>query len=330
MSGRVSWMFRFAIATAIGALVVGCDRPTADPVGAGPAATMAGRPVVFVTLAPQKYFVERIAGDRVDIRVLVSQGSSEHQYDPTPQQMVALAEARAFFRLGVSSEARVVAQLQQVAPSLRVIDTREGIALRSMSADEGHVDDDHVHAGDDHDHDHGPGAKDPHIWLDPLLVKTQAETIVKALKAIDPAGANIYEANLSAFFADLDSVNKKIEAMLAPFRGREILVYHPSYGYFADRYGLKQVAVEVDGKEPTPKALEKLIERAKRSGTRTIFYQPQFAVASAKMLANEIEGKAVALDPLSADYLKNLESMAEAIALAFSDSFAQPHQPRHP
>ena len=316
---RTIWRLSGAVAALCGVLLfaTACERAaTSDGTSGAGTAKAIRKPVVFVTLAPQKYFVERLAGDRIDVRVLVGQGSSEHQYDPTPQQMVALAEASAYFRLGVASETRVVAQLEKVAPKLRIVDTREGITLRSMTADEGQCDHDHDHA--EHDHDHG--AKDPHIWLDPLLVKRQAETIVKTLKSIDAAGAASYDANLSAFAADLAAVHAKIDAKLAPFRGREFLVYHPSYGYFADRYGLKQVAVEIDGKEPTPKALSKLIERAKHSGTRTIFYQPQFSVAPAKTLAGEIKGNAVALDPLSADYLKNLEAMADAIAGAFSTS----------
>lgn len=310
------------VAAIVGLIAPACDRPPSGLSGSEVSGSPARKPVVFVTLAPQRYFVERVAGNRVDVRVLVGQGSSEHQYDPTPQQMVALSEASAYFRLGVASETRVVAQLEKVAPKLRIVDTRQGITLRSMTADEGQCNHDHDHA--DHDHQHDSGAKDPHIWLDPLLVKNQAATIAESLKAIDPAGATAYDENLAAFGEELTAVHAKIEKTLAPFRGREFLVYHPSYGYFADRYGLKQVAVETDGKEPTPKALEQLVQRAQKSGTRTIFYQPQFAVAPAKTLASAIGGKAVALDPLSAEYRTNLEAMADALALAFAEGAIKP------
>lgn len=313
------WRARDAAIALLGTVILlasGCERPASTGGSEAGGKGRDGKPVVFVTLAPQRYFVERIAGERFDIRVLVGPGSSEHQYDPTPQQMVVLAEASAYFRLGVTSETRVVAQLQQAAPKLKIVDTRDGIDLRSMTADEGQCDHDH----DDHDHDHAQGAKDPHIWLDPILVKTQASTIAATLKAIDAADGAMFDRNLASFVADLDAIHAKIQTKLAPFREREFLVYHPAYGYFADRYGLRQVAVETEGKEPTPKALNQLVERAKKSGTRTIFYQPQFSVGPAKTLASAIGGQAIPLDPLSADYLKNLESMADAIAAAFSNA----------
>lgn len=313
------------VAAVVGLFAAACDRPPSGLNGSELSGSTVRKPVVFVTLAPQGYFVNRVAGNRVDVRVLVGQGSSEHQYDPTPQQMIALSEASAYFRLGVASETRVVAQLEKVAPKLRIVDTREGITLRSMTADEGQCNHDHDHG--DHDHQHDSGAKDPHIWLDPLLVKTQAATIAESLKAIDPSGATAYDENLASFCEELTTLHAKVEKTLAPFRGREFLVYHPSYGYFADRYGLKQIAVETDGKEPTPRALEQLVQRARKSGTRTIFYQPQFAVAPAKSLANAIGGKAVPLDPLSSEFRTNLEAMADAIALAFSESAIKPADP---
>lgn len=308
--GAAARHLRLAIAAL--ALLAGCERPES--------ATATGKPSVFVTLLPQKHFVEWVAGDRFDVHVLVGQGSSEHQYDPSPKQVVALGKASAYFRIGVTSENHIIEQLHSAYPKLPIIDTRARIELRSVAPDEGHACDEHEgeeHAG----HDHGEyGGKDPHIWLDPVLVKTQASTIAGALVQIDAAHAAEYETNAAAFSRELDETHSRIAAKLAPYRGREFFVYHPTYGYFADRYGLKQVAVEIEGKEPTPKELEKLIQRARAARMRTVFYQPQFADGAAKAVAGAIGGEAVVLDPLSTEYCKNLETIAARLVEAFESA----------
>jgi zinc transport system substrate-binding protein len=307
-------MSAFALAMGLLVAISGCDKS-----GSEASAPASGKRTVFVTLLPQKHFVERVAGDRFDVHVLVGQGSSEHQYDPSPKQVVALGKASAYFRIGVVSENRLLEQLHSAYPKLPIIDTRAGIELRSMTPDEGDACDAHDHAGTEHaGHGHGEyEGKDPHVWLDPVLVKTQVETIARALAQIDSANAATYEADAAAFSRELDETNRRIAAKLAPHRGREFFVYHPTYGYFADRYGLKQVAVEIEGKEPTPKELKKLIQRARAARMRTVFYQPQFADSAAKAVAEAIGGTAVMIDPLSTDYCKNLETIAARLIEAF-------------
>ncbi|MBI5865973.1 MAG: zinc ABC transporter substrate-binding protein [Planctomycetes bacterium] len=302
-----------AVALAITtATIVGCQKP---PPAGGPT-----KPVVFVTLQPQRYFVERIGGEHVAARVLIAPGSPEHSYDPTPQQIVELGSAAAYFRIGVISETRVVEQLQRAHPNLAVFDTREKIALRTLcEAEHGESPELH-HAEDDHGHGHTDyGGKDPHIWLDPILVKQQAATIAGGLAKVDPAHASEYSANLAAFEHELDALDAKLRATLAAATGREFLVFHPTFGYFADRYGLKQVSVEVEGKEPTPRELDGLIARAKQTGTKTIFCQPQFSDRAARAVAEAIGGRVVMLDPLSADYPRNMLAIAEQIAAALKE-----------
>lgn len=308
-----------ALVLSCAALISGCDTQNQK---ASP--TASGKPSVFVTLLPQKHFVEKVAGGHFDVHVLIAQGSSEHQYDPSPQQVVALGKAAAYFRIGVISEDKILQQLSAAYPKLPIIDTRARIELRSVTPDEGHACDEHD--GHDHaDHSHGEyGGKDPHIWLDPLLVKTQAETVARALAQIDPLRTAEYEANAHRFARELDELHARTEKKLAPYRGREFFVYHPTYGYFADRYGLKQVAVEIEGKEPTPKELEKLIQRAKAARMRTIFYQPQFADHAAKAVAGAIGGEAVVLDPLAADFIKSLDTIATRLAEAFERAGSPP------
>jgi len=254
---------------------------------------------VFVSIPPQAYSVARVGGERVTVGVLVRPGQSPATYEPTPTQMVALTEADVFFRIGVPFENGLMARLEASTPDLNVVDTRRGIDLRPMDAD-GH--------GDAHE-----AAKDPHIWLAPQLVIVQARTVCDELRRLDAAGAGEYEANLQALVADLEALDREIAETLAPLRGGEILVFHPSYGYFADAYGLKQVAVEVEGKEPSPRQLQAIISRARDRNVRVIFVQPEFATTSADAIAREIGATVVPLDPLARDYMANLRDMARRI-----------------
>lgn len=288
---------------------------------------------VFVTIAPQAYFVQRIGGSHVTVDVLVGPGQAPHTYEPTPKQLARLAEARIYFRIGIAFEEPLVARIRATFKGVDIVDTREGVPLRTMTdveagaeeaeheADTGHdAGAEHRnHAGHDagaehHDHAaHAAGETDPHIWLDPNLVKIQARTIAAALCRVDPANADDYQRNLAAFEADLDAVDRDLRTALAPLRGRRFYVYHPAYGYFADAYGLIQVPVEASGKQPGARQLAALIDHARREHVRLIFVEPQFPTESAKAVADAIGGAVVPLDPLARDYLDNLRDMAAKI-----------------
>lgn len=277
------------------------DRAPASPTSSE---ARADKLAVFVSILPQVYFVERVGGDRVEVEALVLPGQSPATYEPTPKEMAALSEADVFFRIGVPYEKHLVPKMAAALGGLRVVDTREGITLRQME--------------DDHHHDEGEahdqaGAPDPHVWLDPRLVKIQAGIICRELCRLDPAHKADFERNLDAFTADLDAVHARITEVLAPLKGQEFFVFHPAYGYFADAYGLKQVAVEIGGKEPSQKQLVELIDKARKAGARLIFVQPQFSTRSAQVIAEAIGGVVVPLDPLAEDYLENLADMASKI-----------------
>jgi zinc transport system substrate-binding protein len=274
--------------------------------GSPPTPGPEGRLPLFVSILPQADFVERLGGRRVDVHVLVGPGQSHHAYEPTALQVGRLARAKAYFRIGVPFETGLLDKIAAAVPHLRIVDTSEGIRLRD--ATDGH---DHDDAGCDHASHAG---KDPHIWLDPRLVKVQAATICRALCELDPPHCDEFQANLQAFHAELDRLHEDISRLLAPLRGREFYVFHPAYGYFADAYGLTQVAVEEEGKEPSLRRLQGLIDRARRAGVRLIFVQPQFPTAGARAVAAAIGGAVVPMDPMARDYLASLRSMARLVA----------------
>jgi zinc transport system substrate-binding protein len=283
------------------ALAFGCSAPEVDTGADGT------RPGVFVSIPPQKFFVERIAGDLVAVDVLLPPGQSPATYEPTPRQMSRLSNAALLFRVGVPFEERLMRKITDTMPELEVVDTREGIELRRMAGghDQGHLQHD--------DHTHQPGAPDPHCWLDPRLAMVQARTMHDALTRLLPGDTAALGQGLERLTANLQETDRRVALALEPLRGRSIYVFHPAYGYLTDAYGLTQVAVELEGKEPSAKELAGLIARARRDGVETIFYQPQFSRSSADTLAREIGGVAVELDPLAENYLENLERMAAAI-----------------
>ncbi len=261
---------------------------------------------VAVSILPQAYFVERVGGVRVDVQVLVGPGLSPHTFEPTPKQLTALADARVYFRVGIDFEQALVPRLAGLFPNLRIVDTRAGVPLRHFAAHEASCE----HAEHGHADEAAAGRPDPHIWLNPLLVKTQAQTICDTLCELDPAHADEYRRNLAAFHADLDRVHAQLAAALAPLKGRELFVFHPAFGYFTDAYGLRQVPVEIEGKEPTARQLQALVARARAANVKVIFVQPQFAKKAAQTVAEAIGGVVVPLDDLARDYLKNLEDIA--------------------
>jgi zinc transport system substrate-binding protein len=270
---------------------------------------------VFVSILPLAYFVERIGGSNVDVSVLVGPGQDPHTFEPTPKTIIKLTDAHVLFKVGFPFEETLIKKLGSSFKNVEVVDLQQGIKLKAMTeemheAEEAEHDHGHHGEGEEHAHAHEAGDMDPHTWLNPQMAKIQAKTIADTLTRIDPGRRDQYEKNLKDFQADLDAVHEKLTTTLASVKGKSFFVFHPAYGYFGEAYGLKQIPVQIGGKEPTAKQLARLIDLAKEDGVRIIFVQPQFSKKSAEALAAAIEGAVVPLDDLAADYLKNLQEMA--------------------
>lgn len=253
---------------------------------------------VFVSILPQSYFVQRVGGDRVQVEVLVRPGASPATYAPTPKQMARLASARVFFRIGVPFENSLLPKIHRNMPSLHIVDTSRDIKRLFVQQD-----------GEKKNNE-----LDPHTWLDPMLVKQQAAVVMATLSTIDPAGRKVYENNYVHFAEDLDALDMRIRQKLKRVIGKTVFVYHPAYGYFCRAYGLHQKAVEIGGKDPSPKHLARLIEGAKREKVQVIFVQPQFSRKKAETIARAIGGAVVVFDPLAYNYCENLDKVAGQLA----------------
>ncbi|WP_027192154.1 metal ABC transporter solute-binding protein, Zn/Mn family [Fundidesulfovibrio putealis] len=280
---------------------------------AGPA--LAGPLPVMVSVAPQKYVLEKLAGPLVEVSVMVAPGADAHTFEPKPSQMAQAAKARLYFAQGVEFEHAWLPKLAKTNPGMTVVNTLEGIELMPM---EEH-DDDHGH--DKHAKDKNAKDKheelemDPHTWTAPSLMKRQAETMAHALGKADPENAQVYNSNLKAFSDELAALDSQIRALLKGVpAGSEFIVFHPAWAYFAREYGLKEVAIESGGKEPSPRKLKELIKHAKETKAKAIFVQPQFSRKTAQTLADAIGAKLVPADDLAPDWNANMLAVAKALA----------------
>lgn len=275
---------------------------------------------VFVSILPQKYFVERIGGEFVDVDVLVGPGQNPHAYEPLPQQMLALSSARIYFRIGISFEDSWIHQIAANNPNLAIVDTRQGIELIPLDSFAEIVaafhTESHHHSDEDSDaheaHDHQ--GLDPHIWLSPNLVKIQAKTICETLCQFDSVNSAFYQENLRQFHQELDKLNEEIQQVIATMPTRKLLVFHPAWGYFARQFGLQQIPIEIEGKSPGPKQLAAIIDFARKEQISIIFVQSQMSMQSAMAISYEINARVVTIDPLGEDYIKNLHQIAATIA----------------
>jgi len=251
---------------------------------------------VYVSIVPQKYFVEKIGG--------VQPGASPATYEPKPRQMVALSRTNIYFAIGVPFEKVWLKKIAAANPKMRIVNIQEGIIKIPMEPHR-------KHGEEPHKGTYNRIVKDPHIWLSPTLVKIQARNILNALVAMDQANKSVYEAGYKQFIIEIKNLDAELKGIFVGKRkGLEFIVFHPSWGYFAGEYGLKQIPVEIEGKDPKPADLQRLIKHAKKLGVKVIFVQPQFSAASASVIAQAIGGKVAFADPLALNWPDNLRQVA--------------------
>ena len=270
---------------------------------------------VFVSIAPQKYFVKKIAGNHVNIRVMVGKGQNPATYEVLPSQLIDLQRSKLYFRIGVPFENALIPKISNTYRSLIIVDTRKGITLRRMKNFVEIFDRNNNKTTNIKTHVKQE-ALDPHIWNSPVLVKIQARTIAKALISIDPSHKSDYLKGLQDFENELDKLDKDIREELKQSEISNFMVFHPSWGYFAESYGLKQIPIEIEGKEPSAKTLNEIINFARSNNIRVIFAQPEFSTRSANRIAQAIGGKVALIDPLSEDYLSNMRRVAKTLTEA--------------
>jgi len=263
----------------------------------------AEKPIISVSILPQKYFAEKIIGHNYHINVLVPPGASPASYEPTPKQMIELSNSSVYFKIGyIGFELNWINSMEADFPEVKFIDTSEGIEFAENIEEHG---------------DHSHHRIEPHIWMSPKNVKVISANILKSILKLDPDNADLYNRNYNVFIREIDSVNQIIENKLKNIGSKSFIIYHPALTYYAKDYGLNQYALEIDGKEPSAKQMQELINLAREQNIKIIFVQKQFNQGEAKTLEKEINGKVVSIDPLDYNWntqiLRITDKLGEAL-----------------
>jgi len=286
-----------------------------------------------VSIVPQKTFLEKIGGDKVNISLMVKPGNSPHTYEPKPSQMRNISKADIYFSIGVEFEDNWLAKFQNQNKSMIVKDMGKNVLKIEMKEHSHHDDHDGEEKHEDHkDHDHekhddhdehakqehnehDDEGKDPHIWTTPSNVKIIAKNIYNELAKIDSKNKSYYKKNLTAFLKEIEQTDLKIKNLLKNTpKNSKFMVFHPSWGYFARDYNLEQFAIESGGKNPKPKQIAHLIEEAKEEKVHAIFTAPEFSTNTAKQIAKEVGVPVIKVSPLNPKWSQNLIGLAKAIS----------------
>lgn len=253
------------------------------------------KPIVAVSIVPQETFVREIAGDFIQVVTLIPPGNSPANYAPKPKEIENLSEADIYFTIGVPTEkANILPKLNNINNDIKIID---------LAAEVNKVYPQREFA---------PGKPDPHIWLSPKRVEIMINIITEELSKLDENNKTIYEENAQNYINQLASLDKQLQDTISQLTNKSFIIYHPSLGYFAEDYGLEMLAIEKEGKEATPKDIEKIIELAKTKNIKTIFYQAEIDSKQSQVIAEEVGGITKMIAPLDPDYINNLQIIADS------------------
>jgi zinc transport system substrate-binding protein len=245
-------------------------------------------PVITVSIAPFSYFVEQIAGSDFEVNIMVPAGSNPHIYEPFPEQITKLRSSVAYISNGyLGFEMTWLDRFYETNKTMKKLSLAEGIE----PLDSGHQ----------HEGDHVEGA-DPHYWVSPKCAKVMAASVNELLCTLNPSRKDLYLLNYNRLISRIDSVDKKCEELFTGLAGRSFMIYHPNLGYLARDYGLEEISVEFEGKEPPPARLKELIDKARSERLSTIFVQKEYDAKNARAIAGEIGIGITIIDPLSANW----------------------------
>ena len=267
-----------------------------------------GKPVVSVSIIPQQFFVEELAGDLVEVNVLIPPGASPATYEPTVAQLARLDRSDVYLRIGyIGFEQSWMEKLSSTNPLMKIVDLSEGVDL--ILEPEGMAVDHSGHAHDDHAH-HGT---DPHIWMSAINANIIARNIHRELLLLFPGEKEYLDARLMRFSSSLDSLHLEISRKLDGLENRKFMIYHPALTYYARDYGLEQLPLEYEGKSPAPSHMREITDLAQENQINKILIQSQFDSDNAEILARETESSLIQFDPLDRYWRKQMSYIAEQL-----------------
>lgn len=261
--------------------------------------------IITVSIGPFRYFVEGIAGDEYKVNVMVPAGANPHIYEPYPEQIMNLRKSVAYVSNGfLGFEMTWLDRFYEINRQMEKLSL--GDAIEPL---------DHA---DHHDDEHAEAA-DPHYWVSPRCALSMAASLKDFLTSLNPGRSVVYEANYKRLVDSINVVDKKAKEVFSSLRGKPFMIYHPNLGYLARDYGLTEVSVEYEGKEPPPSRLKELIDLARRESIRTIFVQKEYDTKNARAIAGEIGAVVKVIDPLAEDWRSSTLEMIGMLGESFSD-----------
>jgi zinc transport system substrate-binding protein len=262
---------------------------------------------ISVSILPQKYLVDRLTDSSIRVNVMVPPGTSPEMYEPSPMQMKEVGNSVVYFAVGpLEFESTILPRIKELNPNIKFVNLSDGINLL-----EGHR---HREIMGEEDHHHVN--YDPHIWTSTTEFKKMAENTFNVLCDVFPDKKELFQGNLLKLNQDIDNLDLRIKKMVEGAKTKDFLIYHPALTYFSKEYGLNQVAIEEDGKNPSAQKLTELLSLAKKEGINSVFIQSQFDSHNAEIVAMELGGEIVKIDPLGYDWLKNMNDMVDKLAVA--------------
>ncbi len=258
--------------------------------------------VLSVSVRPQKYLLKALAGENCKINVLIPSGASPATYEPTTRQMIDVAKSKAYFRIGhIGFERAWMEKIEKNSPQTHFFDSSEGVQLITGKA--------YKHGN----HTHKAGVE-PHIWMSPKAMKIQAQNIANALISINKNKQKFYLKNLKKLINKIDSIDKYVTHKLSKHKGKTFFIFHPALTYFARDYGLRQVAIETEGKSPSPAHLAKIVDETRNLNVKVIFVQAEFDTDNAKIIAKETNAKIITIDPLDENWENQMTKIANLLS----------------
>jgi zinc transport system substrate-binding protein len=262
--------------------------------------------IITVSIAPFKYFVEKIAGDDFSVNVMVPPGSNPHIYEPYPGQIDELRKSVAYISNGyLGFEMTWLDRFYEINKSM--VKLCLGDKIDPIASE-------HAHKGE-----HVEGA-DPHFWVSPKSARIIASSIKDLICKLNPSEKSKYESNYNVLIREIDKADNEADSLFSEYHGRPFMIYHPNLAYLARDYGLKEIAVEFEGKEPPPSRLKELIDLARLNNLRAIFVQKEYDSKNARAIAHEVGAEIKVIDPLSEDWLESTKEIITALHTSFTES----------
>lgn len=251
----------------------------------------------FVSILPQQYFVQRIGGDRVNVNVMVKPGQSPETFEPSPKLMSLYSKADVYFTIEMPFEQVWIDRVASLNQRVSVVNTQPHSDSQSPLLP----------------HQHSRNKFDPHTWLSPVLAIAQAKVIVHELSRLSPEDKELFFSNYKELERELNVLDDELSRLFDARNGLNFVTFHPAFSYFAQRYRLTQLAIEVEGKEPSAKQIAQIVNRIQDKNVAYILIERQFNQMIPKTIAHSVGAKLLVLDPLALDYLSNMRDIAAKI-----------------